>query len=124
MKLISYNGEMLITGTETSDALVLFVTHAIPLDTPVAIEVPVLERNNEIVLHTLVLSASTQLHVTETKVVASANELKQFPVPLLLTLGIRDRQPFSASEVSSIDDSVGLDLDLDLDLNAEAHRSE
>ncbi|KGJ72409.1 hypothetical protein GY21_15515 [Cryobacterium roopkundense] len=111
MKQISYNGEMFITGTETSDALVLFVTHAMPMETPVAIEVPVLEPNNEIALHTLVLSASTQLHVTETEVVASENELEQFPIPLLLTVGIKDVQPLSAADVASMDDSVGLDLD-------------
>ncbi len=119
MKQISYNGEMLITGTETSDALVYFVTHATQLDTPVAVEVLVLEENSEVASHTLVLSASTQLHVTETDFPPNEDENEQFPIPLLLMVGIRNVQPIPSAEVPSAVNAVGLDLDFDGDVNSE-----
>ena len=119
MKQISYNGEMLTTGTEASDALVYFVTHATQLDTPIAVEVLVLEENSEVASHTLVLSASTQLRVTETDFPPNEDENEQFPIPLLLTVGIRNVQPLPSAEVPSAVNAVGLDLDFDGDLNSE-----
>jgi len=120
MKQISYNGEMLITGTKISEALVDFLTHLMPLETPLAVEVLVLERNSDIALHTLVLNASTQLHVTDSEIVALGDEGQEFPIPLLLTVGIRNGQPFSAPVGASGDDPLGLGWDFDWDVATEA----
>jgi hypothetical protein len=89
MKRVTYNGQSLITGTAVSQAVVHYVTNVAVPAAAIAVEIPVLEQNNTVLRHTLILSAATQLVVTDVDGVTGDEETRRFPVPLLPPVGAR-----------------------------------
>jgi hypothetical protein len=111
MKRISYNGEPLVTGTGVTDALVHYVTHVAGMAAAVAVDIPVLESNGTVQAHTLILSAATQLTVTDVDG-AEADEAARFAVPQLPPVG---GQASSVASAAIKEDAPFLDEDpLDL----------
>ncbi|MCU1446974.1 hypothetical protein [Cryobacterium sp.] len=100
MKRITYNGQSLITGTGVSDALVNYVAHVAAMAAAVAIDIPVLEPNNTVVPHTLLLSAATQLEVAGVDGVTGAEESERFPVPALPPVG-GQASPIDSADIAA-----------------------
>jgi hypothetical protein len=87
MKRITYNGEPLITGTDVADALVHYVTHVAGMAAAIAIDLPVLEANGTVHPHTVILSAATQLGISDVDGLAGQDEGARFPVPQFPPVG-------------------------------------
>ena len=117
MKQITYNGEPLVTGTQVSNALVHYVTHVAATTSAVAIDVPVLETNGTVQMHTLILSVSTQLKVVDVDGLTVREEAERFPVPRFPPIG---GQAYAVApqdierDAPYIDDDF-LNVDVDLD---------
>lgn len=120
MKQITYNGEPLVTGTQVSNALVHYVTHVATTTAAVAIDVPVLETNGTVQMHTLILSVSTQLKVVDVDGLTVREEAERFPVPHFPPIG---GQAYAVApqdierDAPYIDDDF-LNVDVDLDPHA------
>ena len=86
MKRINCDGQTLVTGTAVASALVEYAHAVARMSSSATVEIPVLEDNGTIALHTLLLSAATSL---ETLDIDGGNdrEDEQFPVPEFTGVG-------------------------------------
>ncbi|MEF2978983.1 hypothetical protein [Subtercola sp. YIM 133946] len=81
MKRITYNGETLVTGSDVVDGLVHYVTHVAGMSAAVPVEIPVLESNGTVQNHTLIVSAATQLGISDIDGSSAEDEAALFPAP-------------------------------------------
>lgn len=65
MKRISFGFETLITGNEVADALVQYAAEVVRHGASEPVELPVLEGNGEVTMHTILLGPATQLAVAD-----------------------------------------------------------
>ena len=106
MKRITYSGGSLVTGDAVTAALLDYVTSVADAESSVTVDIPVLEDDGGISVHTLLMGPATQLDVSDADGVD--DEAARFPVPELPHTGITavvpttDRGSRSAEEIDSL----------------------
>ncbi len=79
MKRISFGFETLITSDKVAAALVKYAAQVVRHGTSEAVDLPVLESNGEVTIHTILLGPATQLAVADVDGARADNP--DFPVP-------------------------------------------
>jgi hypothetical protein len=79
MKIVRYAGDSLLTGSAVAEALIAHTVDVGNAKTVVAVDIPVLDFDGMIRLHTIVLGPNTTLHVYPAT--EADEEEKRFPVP-------------------------------------------
>jgi hypothetical protein len=87
MKRINYDGVTLVTGSAVADALVEYAATVARMNTAASVEVPVLEDNGTIGMHTLLLSGGNSLEVLDIDGSALELEDERFPIPDFTPIG-------------------------------------
>ncbi|TBN55466.1 hypothetical protein EYE40_14775 [Glaciihabitans arcticus] len=117
MKRITYSGGSLVTGNAITAALLEYTTSVADAENSVTVDIPVLEENGEVTVHTLLLSPASQFDVADVGGISDAEEAARFPVPVMPQIGIvgvvesnpeaeRTAQDFN-SIMREIDDGLG-----------------
>lgn len=90
MKRITYSGASIVTGNAITAALLEYTTTVADAENSVTVDIPVLEDNGEISVHTLLLNAASQFDVVDVDVdgLTEEQEAERFPVPELPRVGI------------------------------------
>lgn len=83
MKSISFAGGALTTGDAVAASLLDRVSRLSPTSNSITVDIPVLESDDTITTHTIVLSAAVQLDVSSTDRQSPGDEAELFPVPAL-----------------------------------------
>lgn len=79
MKIVRYAGDGLLTGSAVAEALIAHTVDVGNAKTVVAVDIPVLDPDDVIRLHTIVLGPNTMLHVLAAP--DQDDEDTRFPVP-------------------------------------------
>ena len=100
VKRINYDGQSLVSGTAVAAALVQYARAVARMNSSATVEIPTLEGNGAIAMHTLLLTAATSL---ETFDIAGRddNEDERFPVPDFTGVGGK-ATTISGEEISTI----------------------
>ncbi len=117
MKRITYNGSSIVTGNAITAALLEYTTTVADAENSVTVEIPVLEDDGEIAVHTLLLSGASQFDVVDVDGLTDEDEADRFPVPELPRVGIsvtvekggragREAEEFDAF-IQEIDEGLG-----------------
>ena len=90
MKRITYSGGSIVTSDASTTALLNYVTSVADSEISVAVDVTVLEENDETSVHTLVLNPASEFNVVDVDVdgLTEQEETARFPVPELPIVGI------------------------------------
>ena len=88
MKRITYSGGSIVTSDASTTALLNYVTSVADSESSVAVDVTVLEENNETSVHTLVLNPASEFNVVDVDGLTEQEETARFPVPELPIVGI------------------------------------
>ena len=88
MKRITYSGGSFVTSDASTSALLDYVTSVADAESSVAVDVTVLEENDETSVHTLVLNPATEFDVVDVDGLTEQDETARFPVPELPIIGI------------------------------------
>lgn len=115
MKRITYSGGSLVTGDAVTAALLEYVTSVSDAESNVTVDIPVLEEDGDITVHTLLVGATTQFDVSDANPVD--DEAARFAVPDLPQVGVTaivetsERSSRSAEQIDElmqeIDDGLG-----------------
>jgi hypothetical protein len=82
MKSITFASGTIVTGSAVAEALVDYVAGMSASGASTSIEIPVLEANGTVAVHTIVLGAAVQFDIADIDgVVSEADEEARFPVP-------------------------------------------
>lgn len=88
MKRITFAGGSIVTGDAITEALLRHTTSVPDSDSSFTIDVTVLEPTGETSIHTLLLSPTSQLDITDADGISVEDEARFFPVPELPQVGI------------------------------------
>ncbi|TFC35556.1 hypothetical protein E3T34_08555 [Cryobacterium sp. TMT1-62] len=90
MKRITYIGGSIVTSNSITSALLDYVTSVADSDNSVAVDVTVLDENDETSVHTLTLSPTSQFDVVDVDVegMTEEDEATRFPLPEMPMIGI------------------------------------
>jgi len=119
MKSISFAGGTLTTGDAVAASLLDRVSRLSPTSNSITVDIPVLEPDDTVSTHTIVLSAAVQLDVTSTGRQSPGDEAGLFPVPEL-----PDDNDLMIAVIPSDDSDEGADnfnraiADIDLSLDS------
>jgi hypothetical protein len=100
MKRINYDGQSLVSGSAVATSLVDYARAVARMNSTATIEIPVLEDNGRVAVHTLMLTVATSL---ETFDIDGENddEDERFPVPDFTGVGGK-ATAISDDEISTI----------------------
>lgn len=79
MKIVRYAGDSLLTGSAVAEALIEHTVDVAHAKVFVAVDIPVLDPDGIIRVHTLVIGPNTMLHVFPAE--DALDEDERFPVP-------------------------------------------
>jgi hypothetical protein len=97
MKRLSLGSQVLVTGNNVADALAVYVPSVERMHASVTVDVPALEDNGDILMHTLLIGRSNDLEITD--IDGGDPELEsRFKVPRLPSVGGKAK----AAETSEI----------------------
>jgi hypothetical protein len=100
MKRINYDGQSLVSGSAVAFALVEYAHAVARMDSSATVEIPVLEDNGTVAVHTLLLSAGTSLETFDIDG-GDVHEDDRFPVPDFTGVGGK-ATAISDNEISTI----------------------
>ncbi|HEY1530010.1 MAG TPA: hypothetical protein VGF80_04290 [Galbitalea sp.] len=100
MKRINYDGQSLVSGSAVVSSLVEYAQAVARMDSSATVEIPVLEDNGTVAMHTLLLTAATSLETFDIDG-GHADEDDRFPVPDFAGVGGK-ATPISDQEISTI----------------------
>jgi hypothetical protein len=89
MKRITFGGGSIVTGNAVTAALLNYATTVTDAENSVTVDIPVLEENGEVSVHTLLLSPASQFDVADVEGLSEKQEATRFPVPEMPQIGIR-----------------------------------
>lgn len=105
MKRINFAGVSLVTGNNVAAALLRFATQ---LRAAVAVEIPVLQDNGSVAVHSLLIGPSSQLDIHEVDGLPQGQEARLFAVPRFLYSARAVPTPVESSQelAPAFDDEV------------------
>jgi hypothetical protein len=105
MKRVNYDGQTLVTGDAVADALAEYSVAVTRMAAGTTVDVPVLEPDGGITVHTLLLTAATSLEVEPfewQRGPGDRSEEEQFPLPEFEPIGGK-AEPVSAEDGEDIE---------------------
>ena len=122
MKKVTHAGGSIVTGTAVADALLEYATQMGRWAKRVSIDIPVLEDDGTVAVHTILFGSASALVSSEVDGPADAAEENRFPMPEFPTLGAvavsvpQAEVDASTEELADVMASIEVDLE-----SAEGH---
>lgn len=120
MKKVTHAGGSIVTGSAVADALLEYATQMGRWTKRVAIDIPVLEDDGTVAVHTILLGSASALVTSEIDGPVDAVEEERFPMPEFPTLGAV-AVPVPQAEVdASTEELADVMASIEVDLESEA----
>ena len=119
MKRVTHAGGSIVTGSAVADALLEYATQMERWAKSVTVDIPVLEDDGEITVHTILLGSVSALVTSEADDLADGSEDELFPMPdfpVLSTVAVP--VPHAVAQVSS-DEHAEVIASIEADLESE-----
>jgi hypothetical protein len=88
MKRITFSGGSIVTGNAITAALLEYTTAVADNEHSATVDIPVLEENGDVAMHTLLLGPASQFDVVDVGGMSEQEEAERFPVPEMPMVGI------------------------------------
>jgi hypothetical protein len=107
VKRVTVDNVSLVTGTAVADSLTEYAEKVSRMQTSSSVEIPVLEDNGSVTVHTLLLTVATTLETVDVDG-AVEDESERFPVPQFTAIGGK-AVPITTAEIPIVSLPLGDD---------------